>query len=105
MNETQQPAVAGTVEPIVRHCWPTSWIEAAMRAGFAHRMPHGEWLLINEKMREMLAEFAKHIQRETQEHCAEMCERARPAGGRAWSTEQAAVFEALTHVAQHIRYA
>jgi hypothetical protein len=37
------------------------------------------------------------------EAAAVQCEKARPSGGRVWSTEQAAVFEALTHVAQHIR--
>ncbi len=37
------------------------------------------------------------------ERCAQLCESARPAGGRAWSPEQSACFEALTHVAAAIR--
>lgn len=37
------------------------------------------------------------------ERCAKLCESARPAGGRAWSSEQSACFEALTHVAAAIR--
>ncbi len=44
-----------------------------MHAGFAHRMPGGEWVFQNGKMREMLAEFARHLQRETQEQCAQLC--------------------------------
>jgi hypothetical protein len=103
MNEMTQPAVAGPVETTVRHCWPTPWLEAAMRAGFAHRKPGGEWEFLSDKMREMLAEFGAALQRDERERCAQMCELARPFGGRAWSTEQAAVFDALTHVAQHIR--
>ena len=37
------------------------------------------------------------------EQAAAACEKARPAGGRAWSNEQAACYEALTHVADYIR--
>ena len=40
---------------------------------------------------------------EERERCARLCEQAAPAGGRAWSTEQAACFDALTHVAAAIR--
>lgn len=37
------------------------------------------------------------------EHCAKLCEDARPPAGRAWDEKQAACVEALTHVAATIR--
>jgi hypothetical protein len=44
----------------------------------------------------------KAIQRQAYEDglrdAAELCNRAKPIGGRAWSAEQAACFECLTHV-------
>lgn len=102
---TDKTASVGPVEPTVRHCWPTPWLEAAMCAGFAHYKGGGEWVFLNDKMRDMLAEFGVALQREERERCAMLCEAARPLGGRAWSTEQAACFDVLTHVAQQIRNA
>jgi hypothetical protein len=58
-----------------RHCWPTPWLEAAMRAGFAYRKPGGEWVFLNDKMREMLAEFGLELQEAQREHLAELMER------------------------------
>jgi hypothetical protein len=37
------------------------------------------------------------------EKAAKLCESARPPGGRAWTMEQVACFDALTHVADAIR--
>lgn len=37
------------------------------------------------------------------ERCAKLCEDARPAGGRAWSPEQLACYEALSYVAHAMR--
>ena len=36
------------------------------------------------------------------ERCAKACDDARPAGGRAWSAEQAACYECLTRVSAYI---
>jgi hypothetical protein len=47
--------------PRIMHCWPRPWIEAAMLAGFAHYKGDGEWVFINDKMRDMLADFAMSI--------------------------------------------
>jgi hypothetical protein len=55
------PGIVGVDRP-VRHCWPTPCLEAAMRAGFAHYKGDGEWVLINDKMRDMLAEFGTALQ-------------------------------------------
>jgi hypothetical protein len=104
MSEPTQ-AVGATLERQVRHCWPTPWLESAMRAGFAHYKGGGEWVFINEKMRDMLVEFGAGLQRDERERCAMLAESARPPSGRAGSSEQAACFEALTHVAQCIRNA
>ena len=46
----------------VKHCWPTPWLEAAMKAGFAHYNEAGEWLFISDKMRDSLSEFAAELQ-------------------------------------------
>lgn len=43
--------------------------------------------------------------REAMDECARLCENARPAGGRMWTDEQAACFDALSHVAAAIRAA
>jgi hypothetical protein len=69
------PAVGAPLERHVRHCWPTPWLEAAMRAGFAHHKGEGEWVFINDKMRDMLAEFGLALQEAQREHLAELMER------------------------------
>lgn len=78
MTEQEKTASAGQVEQPVRHCWPTPWIEAAMRAGFAHYKGGGEWVFLNDKMRDMLAEFGLSLQEAQREHLAELmeCQRA-----------------------------
>jgi hypothetical protein len=45
-------------------CWPKHWLEAAMKAGFAHYQgDSGAFVFLNDKMRDMLAVFAKEIER------------------------------------------
>jgi hypothetical protein len=78
MNTTKyesRGAVAGQVDCRVRHCWPMPWLEAAMRAGFAHYKGDGEWVFIDDKMRDMLAEFGLALQEAQREHLAELMER------------------------------
>jgi hypothetical protein len=58
--------VRALLDATVRHCWPQPWIEAAMRAGFAHYKGDGEWVFISDKMRDMLAEFANAIAEHTE---------------------------------------
>ncbi len=50
----------------IKYCWPEPWIEAAMKAGFAHYKGDGEWVFINDKMRDMLADFAVSIAEHTE---------------------------------------
>ena len=38
-----------------------------MRAGFAHHKGGGEWVFLNDKMRDMLAEFGAELQRNERE--------------------------------------
>ena len=61
-----------------KYCWPEPWIEAAMRAGFAHHKGDGDWVFINDKMRDMLAEFAVAISEQAgaaeRERCARKSE-------------------------------
>ena len=47
---------------IVKQCWPTQWLEAAMRAGFATYRGEDGWEFISDKMRDMLADFAATVQ-------------------------------------------
>ena len=47
---------------ISKQCWPTPWLEAAMRAGFATYRGEDGWEFINDKMRDMLADFAATVQ-------------------------------------------
>jgi hypothetical protein len=62
----------------VMHCWP--WLEAAMRAGFAHYKGDGEWVFINDAMRDMLTKFAVSVaetaEQEQREFCVTLCEEA-----------------------------
>jgi hypothetical protein len=45
-------------------CWPKHWLEAAMKAGFAHYQgDSGAFVFLNDKMRDMLAVFADGIER------------------------------------------
>ena len=80
-TETSQPppAVVAQVERGVRHCWPKPWIEAAMKAGFAHYKGDGEWVFISDKLRDMLAEFAFTVAEDAavsqREDIAELMER------------------------------
>jgi hypothetical protein len=37
------------------------------------------------------------------EDCAKLCDAAKPRGGRMWTDEQAACYDALSHVAEFIR--
>ena len=50
-----------------------------------------------------LAEVRTKAHNGALERCANLCEKARPTGGRAWEEAQTACFDALTHVAQCIR--
>lgn len=40
--------------------------------------------------------------RDEREKAAKICDDAKPAGGRAWTTEQAACYDCLSHVAAEI---
>ena len=51
----------------------------------------------------LIAEVRTQENNDALERCASLCEKARPTGGRAWDEAQAACFDALTHVAKHIR--
>jgi hypothetical protein len=79
MSEETSTAVGAQLERHVWHCWPKPWIEAAMRAGFAHYKGDGEWEFINDKMRDMLVAFAvsiaEHAEQEQREELAELMER------------------------------
>ena len=75
MSDEITQAAGAPLERHVRHCWPTPWLEAAMRAGFAHYKRDGEWEFINDKMRDMLAEFGAALQDAQREHLAELMER------------------------------
>jgi hypothetical protein len=57
----------------IMHFWPTTWLEAAHHAGFAH-YSKGESLLINDEMRDMLEKFALSIQAQEREACAQLCD-------------------------------
>jgi len=76
---TEETAGSAPLERRVRHCWPQPWIEAAMRAGFAHYKGDGEWVFINDKMGDMLAAFAVSIAEQAEhaqrEELAELMER------------------------------
>ena len=45
----------------IMYTWPTHWLEAAQHAGFCHQRSQGEWVFINDTMRDMLADFAKKL--------------------------------------------
>lgn len=64
----------------VMHCWPMQWLEAAQRAGLAIYKGSGEWLFLDDGMRDLLTEFAKdivdHAVSVEREECAEFAEGA-----------------------------
>jgi len=66
--------VKETTMNISNQCWPTPWLEAAMRAGFATYRCEDGWEFINDKMRDMLADFAATVQAAERERCAKLVE-------------------------------
>ena len=62
-------------EQTSKHCWPTPWLEAAMHAGFAHHKGGGEWVFINDKMRDMLVDFGNALQVIERERCAAIADK------------------------------
>ena len=72
-----------------------------MRAGFAHYKGGGEWVFLNDKLRDMLAEFGAELQRNERERCARLIEPTgvRP-GGACCAVRE---FDALTYAAKLIR--
>lgn len=46
--------------------------------------------------------FAEIIAAKEREACAALCDAIRPTGGRAWTAEQAACFDALSHASELI---
>jgi len=47
--------------PDLMVCWPRSWIDAAVKSGFAMHGRDGEIIFVNDKIRDMLAQFATEI--------------------------------------------
>lgn len=52
---------------------------------------------------EQFSEVSAEARRAGLEEAAKLCDLTRPHGGRAWTEEQAACFEALSHAAESIR--
>ena len=70
----------------------------------AHTMPWDEpWEGLPESERSAYERMAAAVAAQVRERCAQVCERARPDGGRAWDEAQHACFDALSHVAAFIR--
>lgn len=82
-------------------------LESAYNSAFKQAMENGEKA---NQYRDALAKAEQDTKRSIadavaleRERCARICEEARPFGGRAWSSEQAASFDALTYAANRIR--
>lgn len=74
-------------------------IAMAVKAGFTPQ----ECLSWGAEIQRLSQLVAAQAADEEREECARVPEKMRPAGGRAWSEEQAACFNALTDCAEAIR--
>ncbi len=58
---------------------------------------------IETKREEEIKEIVFSLLRTERERAAKICDDARPTSGRAWTAEQAACYDCLSHVAKEIR--